>query len=406
MPGTSIYVSGLPMGLDDVSFRQLFSVYGAVISTKYFASQRYGFVSYASAQEAERVVQSMDGFEHSGCKVSVKLAQGGDSSGAGVLSGAYPAGAKGGEQMPGPSDNLYVKGLPPFYSEDLICQVFGAYGPVSSTRVLQSNATNSNPSGETIALVRMRSAEHASWIVANLNGNIPQGLDRPILARYADAKGGKGMQGMLGLPKGASVDGRYSPYPGVGGKGGVKGFDGGGKVAAAAVAAAPCPDIQAVLAKTLAVLGQQASGGSAEPPPVDEGNIADRDQSSLYIKGLPPEAGDLFLYKVFAPFGAIESVHAMLNADGSGTCTGIGFVRFVKTAEATMAVGSVNQVPRADGHVLHVSFKRPKRAKAPEEVAPPASARAALADATFGAPDIDGIRPGMEGILWPSVEAS
>lgn len=424
MPGSSIYVSGLPEGLDDNAFWQLFSVYGVVIATKYFADKRYGFVKYASVQEAERVVQTMDGFEHSGCRISVKFAQtdgkgsgkgdywASDPSisggyGAGIQSGGFLAGAKVGETQA--ADNLYIKGLPPHHTEDTLKQVFGAYGLVTSTRVLQSNATNANPTGETIALVRMGSADQAAWMVENLNGNIPQGLDRPIIVRYADAKGAKGAPMM----KGGKGDGRFSPYDGVGGKGGPKGFGGVGKIAVAAAAAAPGSDLQAVLANTLAVLGQQASGGAGQVALADENGIADRDRSSLYIKGLPPEAGDLLLYRIFAPFGAVDSVHAMPSPDNSGACTGIGFVRYAKAADAATAVASVNQVPQAaaDGHVLHVSIKRPKRPQTPQEVAPPAALSAALslpglqptlalADAAFGAPDIDGVRPGMEGLHW------
>merc|ERR1719460_2910638 len=46
-------------------------------------------------------------------------------------------------------------------------------------------------------MMRLASVEMATWIVENLNGNIPEGLTEPIIARYANDKkgGGKGDKG-------------------------------------------------------------------------------------------------------------------------------------------------------------------------------------------------------------------
>jgi len=85
-------------------------------------------------------------------------------------------------------------------------------------------------------------------------------------------------------------------------------------------------------------------------------------QASLEVSGLPPNGNDLYLYKVFAPFGAIQSVKAALNEDG--TCTGVGAVVFADAADAHKAR------KKLDGHapdteesnedaVLHVSVKIP-----------------------------------------------
>merc|ERR1719253_886826 len=41
-------------------------------------------------------------------------------------------------------------------------------------------------------MIRFASVEMATWVVENLNGNIPEGLTEPIIARFANSKGAKG----------------------------------------------------------------------------------------------------------------------------------------------------------------------------------------------------------------------
>merc|ERR1719491_2190270 len=42
-------------------------------------------------------------------------------------------------------------------------------------------------------MVRFASVEMATWIVENLNGNIPEGLSEAVIVRFAnDSKGDKG----------------------------------------------------------------------------------------------------------------------------------------------------------------------------------------------------------------------
>lgn len=63
--------------------------------------------------------------------------------------------------------------------------------------------------------------------------------------------------------------------------------------------------------------------------------------SSLAISGLPTNGNDLYLYKIFAPFGAIKSVKADSNEDG--TCTGSGIVEFAHLADAEKAARKFNE---------------------------------------------------------------
>merc|ERR1712151_726069 len=78
--------------------------------------------------------------------------------------------------------------------------------------------------------------------------------------------------------------------------------------------------------------------------------------------GLPIEADELYLYKVFAPMGAIESVKAVKQEWGT-----IGFVKFMNEQEAQVAMGSLNGYQLPDGHTLNVSVKTTKQKRAQQQ---------------------------------------
>jgi len=59
------------------------------------------------------------------------------------------------------------------------------------------------------------------------------------------------------------------------------------------------------------------------------------DGTILKIKGLPTNGNVLYLYKVFAPFGAIRDAKVEVNEDG--TCKGDGHVEFAFAADAEQA---------------------------------------------------------------------
>jgi RNA recognition motif-containing protein len=206
-----------------------------------------------------------------------------------------------------PQDNLYIKGLPVGVTDDLVREIFGAYGAVTSVRVLQTPEGADNAA----ALVRFQDVAQAVWLVDNVNGNIPKGLSGPVIVRYANPSG-KGKDG----GKGEGKDDRFSPY----GKGG----------------AAPAP------------------------LPINFGH--GEEGSNLYIRGLPPTADDLYLYKVFAPVGAILSVKAIVSTE-TAQCAGYGFVKYATAEEAQKAIALLSSTPLPDGNMLMVTVKSPGKGK-------------------------------------------
>merc|ERR1711920_316829 len=78
--------------------------------------------------------------------------------------------------------------------------------------------------------------------------------------------------------------------------------------------------------------------------------------SKLYVKNVPLYADDLYLYRVFAPFGTVLNV----KCTNKQALWAVGFVQYQYAVEAQSAIAGVNGQPLADGTVLEVSVKTQK----------------------------------------------
>merc|ERR1711972_1174937 len=81
------------------------------------------------------------------------------------------------------------------------------------------------------------------------------------------------------------------------------------------------------------------------------------------VRDLPLNGNDLYIYTVFAPFGAIEAVQAILAEDG--TCKGLGFVNFARASDAAKAIAGVSGRKQHDGTVLNVAVNFPPHKSTP-----------------------------------------
>jgi len=71
---SNLFIGNIPAGIDEMSFRQLFSQYGQVVSVKVVMEQRYGFVKYANVDMAQRVIDTMNGAVINGVQLAVRFA--------------------------------------------------------------------------------------------------------------------------------------------------------------------------------------------------------------------------------------------------------------------------------------------------------------------------------------------
>jgi len=331
VPSDNLYIKGLPIGTNESLIQQVFGAYGTVLSCKVLsqpegATNAAAMVRLGSIDQASWLVQNLNGNIPQGLSdpITVKFANspaagGAPAKGTAGMGGFAPAppawnSGGGGGGADEPQDNLYIKGLPVGITEDMVREVFGAYGNIASLKVLNTPDGADNAA----ALVRFGDTSQAQWLVDNLNGNIPKGLAGPVTVRYANPKGGG---------KGKEPDPRYTPYGGKGGTGVMPpGMGGGGY------------------------------GGASYGAPATLNFGSGEEGSNLYIRGLPQTADDLYLYKVFAPIGAILSVKSIQNPTGQG-CAGYGFVKYSTTEEANKAIGLLSTTPLPDGTMLQVSVK-------------------------------------------------
>jgi RNA recognition motif-containing protein len=239
-----------------------------------------------------------------------------------------------------PSDNLYIKGLPTDSTQESVREIFGAYGAVVSCKLM------SHPN-EASALLRMGNVDMASWIVENLNGNIPQGLEKSIMVKFADTPLSKArkMQAAKGAPV-APVDPSFGPAPG--GKGiGFEGSpygDAGGAVQFGNFDTNLPEDVQQAVD---AVIMNMGGGGKKMIAPSG-------DLSNLYVKDLPGAADELYIFKLFSPFGAIESITIK---KGEANSWAIAFVKFFSNEEAANAITGLTNCYLPDGTMPKVSVK-------------------------------------------------
>lgn len=362
---TDVAVSGLPEETTEIVLKGLFDQFGNIVSTKVTpgapGTGKNGVVRFSEMQEAQNAVALMNGHNYNGFVIQAAIkarAVAVDAFGAAALAGTAAAT----EYSPNlfgqaaiadtsalassngvPSDQLYIKGLPAAITDEEVAVVFGAYGTLLSAQAMKSASFD-----EASALVRMSSVEEAQWMVDNLNGNIPQGLSNPVSVKFA----GSGKSPTVGalvaagglVPSAGPVRTqaelhRASPY--------------GATVDLAALAAAPAAGPSKVKAAAKPELMKAVSSAVSKL----KGFTGDP-QANLYVQGLPPGADDLYMYQVFAPFGALTDVNVMTNPDGN--CRGIGFVKFGIVADAQLAIAALNGNPLPDGNIIYVSVKREK----------------------------------------------
>jgi len=238
------------------------------------------------------------------------------------------------------SDNIWVGDLPPQIQQPDLMQIFEQYGTVVSVRQLPPKQEGQN----SCAMVRFETVEMAKWVVENLHGNIPQGLENPIITRFANAPGWKEAQAAKGYQDAGKGAPRWQPYPAKGG-----GADFGGKSKGKGKKGGPAPASFKEL--FFAIKKGEVLGSFGKIP----------EECTTYVKNLPPDTTDVDLYKLFAPFGAIAptGVKAMMTPEG--ICKGIGFVDFVDPTAAATAVMALDNFALPDGTSLQVSQKTPSK---------------------------------------------
>mmetsp|Transcript_106732 Transcript_106732/g.166696 ORF Transcript_106732/g.166696 Transcript_106732/m.166696 type:complete len:271 (+) Transcript_106732:36-848(+) len=257
--------------------------------------------------------------------------------------------------MAAAGDSLVIGGLPDGTNEELVQQIFAAYGDIKSVKMLPSQ-----PGGKQSCAIRFGSVDEAKWIQENIDGNMPEGLTEPLQIKFLTSSAvqsivkGKGSWkgGKESWSKGWSKDGgekgdSWGPYA----KGGK---DFGGKGESKGKGKGKWLNPTSVSVKTL-------FDGLCNAGALPGGEKYENNEGALFVGALPPDTTDMDLYKIFSPFGAIapQGVRAMQWWD-TGACKGYGFVNFLDPLAAQTAISTLHgtQMGEDPQNTLVVMSKR------------------------------------------------
>lgn len=215
-----------------------------------------------------------------------------------------------------PSTNIFVAGLPQGIDDNRLREVFSAYGEVVWCKVLREGRDGRVP-----GLVEFSNLEHATWVVANVNGGIPQGLSDPVDVKFKDEKSGFSGGGGGGYGKEPCFCGkgaaRFSPY----GPPDSTGFD--------AYFHQAYNTVTSTQGK-----GGVGMGVGVGPPPRTSPEIVPND--NVYVKGLPLHTDEALLKQVFGAFGSVTQCRVCPGGETRRTA----LVRFSNVDEAALAIQS------------------------------------------------------------------
>ena len=204
---SNVYVKNLVEDIDETALKAAFARFGAVesccvirdVSTN--ASRGFGFVKFATVREAEAAIRDMHGAHVRGRALEVKFANADSTTG----------GANGAQNGVGVvSDNVYVKGLPPRWSERELREFFKRFGNIVECRLLHASGTTTAG-----ALIRFGAVEQAIAAVVHANNVVPVPGGVPLVMRFADShgkarrgeRGGERGKDSAGNSRGGSVSG-------------------------------------------------------------------------------------------------------------------------------------------------------------------------------------------------------
>lgn len=348
---TNIYISKLPVSVDETMLSRLFSEYGQIEccrvqrSSQNSSGRTFGFVKFRTCHEAQRAIDGMNGARVNDSPIDVKFA---DQDPADKVTGGTP------------SDNLYVRNLPNTWTQEEIIALFRQFGSVVSCRLLHV--------GEGIrgagALVRMNSIQESRQAMEGLNGRIPQGGSEMLIVRYADTPEEKARRKAKRNP----VSFRFKPYETSPPQSRVLNLRPEPIIAHQVYAVDPVGTpvghypaswtTESPTSPFSVTLPQSRFPTVFTAPAQVSIQTPSTQPCSIYIKNLPPMTDKLFLYEKFAPFGGISSVKPMVD-ELTGACKGFGFVNYTDSNSARMAVEAMNNAVIA-GKVLHVSLQTAK----------------------------------------------
>jgi len=245
------------------------------------------------------------------------------------------------------SDHVIVGNLPEDLDEATLKTNFEAYGTIKWCKLFTGKG-----GGKKSAMIEFSSVEEATWLVENLDGNVPLGLETEVTVKFKPAKGAGGEGGGGKGGKAAAAGGWKGGGEGAGNRS--QPYGGGGK-----------GDFSAGMGKGGAKGGMMMMGMGGPCSITDlwkgllrhkvlPGGTWENDERTILVSGLPSDTTDQDLLKIFSPFGAIAPGGVRVRLNDDGTAKGNGMINFLNLESATTSIATLNNCMMPDGRFLRL----------------------------------------------------
>lgn len=169
---TNLYFSNMPHSISSEVLGSIAQDYGEIQNAKVIInlqtgiSKGFGFVNFRRPQDALNALNSLNGKEYDGRRISVVYA------------------------TPAPSEkesntNVYAKGVPPHFTSDDLRDFFANYGEVKQCTILLDSNTKQSRG---IGLIRFATVEDAERAVEVTNNQPMPGTNSPLSVSFALTK--------------------------------------------------------------------------------------------------------------------------------------------------------------------------------------------------------------------------
>mmetsp|Transcript_8292 Transcript_8292/g.13506 ORF Transcript_8292/g.13506 Transcript_8292/m.13506 type:complete len:463 (-) Transcript_8292:163-1551(-) len=342
-PSANLYVKPLLPDTSEDQLRAMFAPFGSIAECKVMVdkqtgvSRQIGFVRFENQEDADRALHSMNGtkLEANAPPLIVKYAE----SETQKLMRRQRQITAPPPPLPRGGNNSAMRNHPSLaYRHIPVGSQGSSYGHQQPVHV---SMPQGQYMGEMYPVTYMTPSQHNPYTAPAPTP--PRSMYSPAPLPANAAHPSRPMQPITMMPYGAiMVQGAYVSVP--------HGAGGGYPVS---VSAAPVPVPMATYPPApnahphhiVAVPpGSAGSAGSQQP-----------DGVNLFVFHLPTEVDDAFLYRLFSPFGALESVKVITDKN-TGESKGYGFVKYFRMSDAMQSIQAMNGFQVGTKH-LKVSFK-------------------------------------------------
>lgn len=184
----TVHIGSLPPGTNESIIKEIFGQYAPIHAVKVLETPGPSVEALVGiGKEASKwVVDNLNGNIPQGFQTPVTI-QIMPTEQTSIVPSPVPVSQAPQPGMP-PRDNLRIQGLPDACTDDYFKQIFAQYANVVACKVVPQAPGRDDCFG----FMKFGSNEEAKYILDTLNGNIPQGLQKPLSIKYASDRAGLG----------------------------------------------------------------------------------------------------------------------------------------------------------------------------------------------------------------------